>query len=304
MKIVFIGSKDMGCVCLSELIKQGEQIVGVIARDDDPNSSMWYGSVSKIAEKNKLTLFKPKDINDPSFCEKIKTLNPDIVLCVFYPKILKKNFIDIPKYGCINLHFAPLPKYRGCMPGAWAIIEGQDEFGVTMHYIDEGVDSGDIVAQKKFTINRNDTGKTLYKKCEKVGLELFNEAFPIIKNNKVKKIPQDKTKVIYHRRGVPNDRYIDWEKSAKDIFNFVRALTFPPFPGVRTILNGKEILVKSSDILDEKHEGFTGEILDILQGNKVVVAASDKKIVLELFNEINAKQGESFEKYKNTTCKS
>ena len=305
MRIVFIGSKDMGCACLNELIKQGEEIVGVIARDDDPNPSMWYGSLSKIAEKNNLKLFKPKDVNDPSFCEEIKALNPDVVLCVFYPKILKKNFIDIPKHECINLHFAPLPKYRGCMPGVWAIMRGEEEFGVTMHYIDEGVDSGDIIVQKKIKIDSTDTGKTLYKKCEEAGLSLFKEGFPLIKENKVKRIPQDESKAIYHKRGLPNDRYIDWEKTAKEIYNFVRALNFPPFPGTRTILGQKEVLIKLVKIKDEDVNTNPGEILEILGDNKFIVSTKDKKIIIETESKIEVKKGERFEeRHENTISKS
>lgn len=292
MRIVFVGSKDLGCFCLKELINRRENIVGVIARHDDPAPGVWYGSVSKIAEEKDLRVFKPKDINDHGFAKEIKNLRPDMLFVVFYPQILKKHFIDIPPRGCINLHFAPLPKYRGCMPGAWAIIEGQKEFGVTMHYIDEGVDSGDIIAQEMFKIEEDDTGYSLYKRCESIGEKLFKRTFPLIKAQKAGRMSQDKSKVIYHKRGLPNQRYIDWGNSSRNIYNFIRALTFPVFPGPRTTLNGKEIIVKKCRILPEESRVSPGEVFRVLDNNQYVVATKDANIFIEDDGKINLKKGD------------
>lgn len=292
MRIVFIGSKDLGCRCLEELISRKEDLVGVIARKDDPYPGMWYGSVSQIAERHGLQLLRPKDINDPDFAKKVMSLKPDIIFVVFYPQILKKHFIEIPPRGCVNLHFAPLPKYRGCMPGGWAIINGEDEFGVTMHYIDEGVDSGDIIAQEFLKISDDETGYTLYKKCEEAGLELFKRTFPLIKEGRAPRTRQDKSKVIYHKRGIPNDRYVDWDKPARSVYNYIRALTFPAFPPPRTTVNGSEIGMVSSKVLGERFDAEPGEVVKILAGNKAVIATADFGIMIEIDGKVALKKGD------------
>jgi methionyl-tRNA formyltransferase len=178
------------------------------------------------------------------------------------------------------------------MPGAWAIIEGQKEFGVTMHHIDVGVDSGDIIAQEMFEIRDDDTGHSLYKRCEEAGLRLFKRTFPLIKDGKAGRTPQDKSKVIYHKRGLPNDRYINWNLPGCEIYNFIRALQFPPFPGPRTLSGHGEVIVKSSRLTSAASGTMPGEVLKISSPDKAIVATKDADILVETEKAAILKKGE------------
>jgi len=279
MRIVFIGSKNIGYLCLKQLIEWKKNIVAVIAREDDPHENQWYKSVSELAEENKLNLIKTSNMNDPKLIEQLKKLNTDIFFTAQFPQLYKKEFIKIPKKACINLHFAPLPKYRGCFPTAWAIIDGSDEFGVTIHHIEEGADCGNIIAQKKFPIKEEDNGKTLYEKATRYGLELFKEVFNSFEKNIPKGNKQDEAKVIHHKREFPFGGLIDWNKSSKEIYNFIRALYFPPFPCVFSFLNGEKISIAESQI-ESNGTGEIGEILRI-DDKVVLVKTGDGSLLIK-----------------------
>ncbi len=273
-KILFVGSKDIGYYCLNELVKKKEKIVGVVCRHDDPYKGQWYKSVSELALKNKLNVFKPADINDAAFIKEIENLQPDILICAQYPKIFKRNLIQVPSLGCINLHFAPLPKYRGCFPIAWAIINGENEFGVTMHFIDPGVDSGDIIAQEFFSIKDSDSGRDLYDRCTKKGLGLFKKTFPLVKSGKMPRSKQDNALAIKHSREAPFNKIINWNWEAKKVYNFIRSLYFPPFECTFTFYKGSKIHIPKSKIVDNEdyRDKECGEIVEIMKDGFLVKA--------------------------------
>lgn len=275
LSILFIGSKDIGYYCLNELIKSKINIVGVICRHDDPQPDQWYKSVTELAKENNLKFFKPEDINNPEFVEEISGLKPDYIICVQYPKIFKAPLLSVPKLGCINLHFAPLPKYRGCFPIPWAIINGEKEFGITLHYMDVGVDTGDIISQELFEIKETDNGKDLYKRCTEKGVELFNRILPMIKSGDLPRIKQDNSKSLKYDRELPHKGIIDWNLSSKEVHNFIRALFFPPFDCARTLKNGEKIHIPLSTIIksEEFDDKKNGEIVEINEDGFLVKTA-------------------------------
>lgn len=242
MRILFMGGKNIGCACFEYLIEREENVIGVIPNiDSDTLKDRWYRSITEIAIKNEIPVYGFKNINDKQSIEFIKNLKPDIIFVVYYDKILKKELIDIPPKGCINLHLALAEEYRGCYPTTWALINGEKRYGVTLHYIDEGVDTGDIIAQKEFEIEEDDTGETLYDKTTKYGIKLFKEVFPLIKENKVKarkQITNEKTKT--YKRIFPS-REIKIDKKTKD---YIRALIFEPFKEPYFYIGKKKMIVK------------------------------------------------------------
>tara|TARA_Y100000310_G_C20702405_1_gene831071 strand:+ start:7758 stop:8696 length:939 start_codon:yes stop_codon:yes gene_type:complete len=282
--ILFIGSKDIGYHCLNELIKGKENIVGAICRHDDPHEKQWYKSVSGLAIKNNLKVYKPKDINEKVFVEEIKKLNPDFIICVQYPKIFKKDLLDVPKFGSINLHFAPLPKYRGCYPIAWAIINDEKEFGITMHFMDSGVDNGDIIAQEMFEIKDNDSGCDLYNRCTQKGLELFRKTLPVIKSENIPRHKQDNSQAIKYDRKVPYNRTIDLDWKARKVYNFIRALYFFPFEPAFTFYNKEKIHILQSKILEDNIYGDRrpGEIVEITKEGFIVKAIDACLLILKI----------------------
>ena len=150
-------------------------------------------------------------------------------MVIYYDQILKKEIISLPKYGCTNLHSALADQYRGCFSTAWTILNGEKFTGVTLHYIDESIDGGDIIAQRKVRIKNDDTGYSLYQKCTNTGVSLFKRFFPKLKLGLVPAKPQDKTKGRYYKREFPSQE-IDFYKSGREIYNHIRAMLFEPFP--------------------------------------------------------------------------
>ena len=205
MKVLFIGSKGMGVLALEELSRQGAEIIAVVARWDDPSPDQWYPSVTECGNKLGLPVYNPRNVNHPDFIAQVKALDPDLMFTAFYPRIYKRKLLEIPPQGSINLHFAPLPRYRGSNPGAWAIINGEKQHGVTMRYMDPNVDSGDIVGQRSVDVSDSETGQTLYDKCERKGLELVRETWPLIESGTVRPTTQQPENVIYYRRATRVD---------------------------------------------------------------------------------------------------
>ncbi len=293
MRIVFIGSKDIGYLCLKQLIEWKKNIVAVIARGDDPHQGQWYKSVSQLAEKNNLKLFKTNNINNLEFINEMKTLKPELAFTAQFPQIYKEDFIKIFPKGCINLHFAPLPKYRGCFPIPHAIINNEKEFGVTIHHINTGVDNGPIIAQTLFPIDITDTGKRLYEKSTNQGLELFKETFPLLEESTPKGTPQNEEKAIRYKREKPSGGIINWHKNVLDVYNFIRSLYFLPFEAANTTWKSKKICVTEVERTKIEGDGDPGRITKITKGKGFLVNTKDKqllvkKIQIKRYDEANA----------------
>lgn len=229
MKILFLGGKEIGCRCLQYIIDSREQLIATVVNEKDTVSNRWYPSVAEMALKNHIPIYFWEKINCEDAYNTMKELSPDIIFSISYDQILKKDIIDIPKYGCINLHNALAEQYRGCYATAFTIINEEEQTGVTLHYIDEGVDSGPIIVQSCFKIENTDTGYSLYKRCTDIGFKLFKENFRKILEGKIEKVKiQDKNSAKYYKRVFPSQE-IDFSKSGREIYNHIRACIFEPF---------------------------------------------------------------------------
>lgn len=238
-----MGSRNLAIECLKLIERTKHEIMGIIVPEDDFETH-WYSSTAKFAKNRGHSVYSPTSVNDVEFVRSISRLNPDIGISIFYSQILKKRFIDIFPQGIVNLHFAPLPRYRGCAPITWAIMNGEKYHGVTIHFVDEGIDAGNIILQQKVRILNDDTAFDLYKKCEKVGLKLFKRFLNILGNKKIESFPQDNNEaVIYYRKNLKNfELDLNWDEKRK--WNFIRALTFPPQkPAFITIGNKKAYII-------------------------------------------------------------
>ena len=228
MKILFMGGKRVGCGCLEYIIQTGHEVVGVVVNPGDTAADRWYPSAAELALKHAIPVFQWKRVNHPDVVKILQRLALDMIVVVYYDQILKREIIQIPRLGCINLHLALAEEYRGCYPTTWAIINGETRTGVTIHYIDESIDGGDILAQKEVPIDDDETGLSLYEKCTDAGIALFGEVFLDILDQKIKPRSQDGTRGRYYKRVFP-DRKIDFTKSGPEIYRFIRALLFEPF---------------------------------------------------------------------------
>lgn len=230
MKTVVLAYHTMGCTGIRALLETGFDILAVFTHCDDPGETQWFESVAELAARHRIPAFVPEDINHPIWVEKIRSLEPDILFSFYYRKLIQSPILDIPPNGCFNLHGSMLPRYRGCCPVNWVLINGETKTGVTLHHMTPRADDGDIVCQEKVGIDSEDTAKSLYGKLVDKTTGMLSEILPRIIAGSAPRIPQDHTKATYFGGRRPKDGEIDWTWSAARIRNLVRAVT-SPYPG-------------------------------------------------------------------------
>jgi len=221
-KIIFMGGKPIGYKCLSILADKNVDIIAVI-----PNNrhGWWEDDVSQLAKQKNIPIIN---------LENALEYDVDFIFSIQFNQILKKDILELPKRGAINLHMAPLPEYRGSNQFSFAIINQEKEFGTTLHYMNEGVDSGDIIAQKRFGIPDDITVKDLYKMTEDASFDLFKETIDSILELNIESISQDKLvdgekTYFYKRSDIDKVKEIKPNWDLQKIYRYVRALDFPPF---------------------------------------------------------------------------
>jgi methionyl-tRNA formyltransferase len=243
-------------------------------------------SSKEIAESEDIPVLQPKSLKDQEFVEELKRFNADIFIVVAYGKLIPKSVFTLPRYGTINLHPSLLPKYRGAAPVEWAIINGEEETGVTVQMINEELDAGDIIAQEKIRLNNSITAGELYEIVNSIGEELLLKSVEILESGKDKPLPQDHSKATYCGKIDRDSALIDWNKSSSEIHNLIRGLN--PKPAAWTnfrnmnikiwktaAFNNNEISLKPGQILKyNKKQLIAGtgsgilEILEIQPENK------------------------------------
>ena len=243
MKILFMGTPDIALESLEKIYESDIEIGGVVTVPDRPSgraNKVIYSPVKEFAIKNNIKLFQPEKISkNIEFHNEIKTLNPDLVVVVSYGVILPKSFLEIPKLGCINLHPSMLPKYRGAAPIQWAVLNGDKSTGVTIMYLDQGMDSGDIIIQKEVEIGEDETTGELWKRLSGLGAEMLLSVIKNIESGKIERTPQEGEYTLAPMINKEMSK-IDWnEKNAAEIKNLVRGLN--PFMGAYSCIDGKKV---------------------------------------------------------------
>ena len=252
MKILFMGTPDFAMESLKALKEAGYDIIGVVTNIDKPKGrgmKTIASPVKEYASQNGMKIYQPLKVrNNEEFIKEIKTLNPDLICVVAYGKILPKELLQIPKYGCINVHGSLLPKYRGAAPIQWAVINGEKTTGITTMYMDEGMDTGDMLLKEEVEIGEDETTGELWQKLSKIGAKLLVETVRQIENRTIKreKQPEGFTLAPMLTKEMAN---IDWQnKNAQEIKNLVRGLN--PIMGACTYINGKKIKIWKTEVID------------------------------------------------------
>tara|TARA_B100001250_G_C19816984_1_gene799081 strand:- start:5482 stop:6390 length:909 start_codon:yes stop_codon:yes gene_type:complete len=278
MKVVVFGCQQIAVDFITFLRKKNVTISLIITYELLLDKTYGYESVIEKFSDSEIEVLNPNRVNI-NLINKIKLISPDIIFSVYYRKILPKSLLGLPKLGCINIHPSLLPSYRGPVPTAWAIQNGETNFGITIHYMDEGIDTGDILVQEKYPINDNETGYELYTKAMKLGAKLLEDNFENIINKKLKPIKQNGKSSYY---GKKTGKYnIDWNDSAKNINNKIRVHAKPFNPAEASLFNRYFIINKASIVEDEKYTAQgSGLIVDIIQ-NKIIVSCAEGCLLLE-----------------------
>ena len=254
LKIVFMGTPDFAEQSLKAIYEAGYQIEAVVTNVDKPKGrgmKMVSSPVKQFAEEKHLTVFQPQKVrNNVEFIEEIKKINPDVICVVAYGKILPKELLEIPKLGCINVHASLLPKYRGAAPIQWAVLNGDKTTGITTMYMDEGMDTGDMILKEEVEIGKDETTGELWDRLAVIGGNLLVKTLQLIEKGEA---PREKQAEEFTLAPMldKNMSKIDWEnKMASEIKNLVRGLN--PIMGAFCYLNDKKIKFWKVDVLSEK----------------------------------------------------
>lgn len=281
MKIIFMGTPDFAISSLESLYENGHSIDLVITQKDRPKGrgkKVQYTPVKEKALELGLEVFQPDSINDIESVNKIKDINPDFIVVVAYGQILKKEILQVPKYGCYNVHASLLPKYRGAAPINWSIINGEKETGVTIMEMAEGLDSGDMIIWDSIPINSDDDAITIHDKLSTLGGELIVKALNDIKNGVANKIPQDHNISTYASMLDKNLGRINWNDSGENIINLIRGLK--PWPSAYTQYKDDIVKVHKATLIDKLREGSNGQIVKV-DKDGIYVNSKDKTIIIE-----------------------
>ena len=236
-KAVVFAYHNVGVRCLSVLLAHGVDVQLVVTHRDNPNENIWFDSVAELAALHKIPVITPDNPNTPEVVAQIRALQPDFFFSFYYREMLKRELLEIPKRGALNMHGSLLPKYRGRVPVNWAIIHGETETGSTLHYMTEKPDNGDIVAQQAVPILPNDTALQVFQKVTVAAEIALNDVLPALLTGTATRVKQDLSKGGYFGGRKAEDGVIDWNKDAQTIHNLVRAVA-PPYPGATTKLMG------------------------------------------------------------------
>lgn len=262
MKAVVLAYNNIGCEGIKALLGNGFEIQAVFTHKDDPNENIWFQSVAELASEKGIPLYAPANINHPLWVAKIRKMNPDFIFSFYYRDMVRKDILDIPAKGCINLHGSLLPKYRGRCPLNWAVINGEKETGVTLHYMTEKPDNGDILAQEKFAIGANDTAKDVHMNATRAAAKLLKAALPKLRKGTLKAVKQDEKKASYFGGRKPEDGAIDWGKTASEVRNLVRGVT-RPYPGAFSFLGEKKYIFWDVSEARGAAKAFPGTVLSV-----------------------------------------
>ena len=241
-RAVVFAYHNVGYRCLSVLLAHGVDVALVVTHRDNPKETIWFDSVAELAALHGIPVITPDNPNIPEVIEQVRALRPDFFFSFYYREMLKRELLDIPKRGALNMHGSLLPKYRGRVPVNWAIIHGETETGATLHYMTEKPDNGDIVSQQAVPILPDDTALQVFQKVTVAAEMALNACLPDLLAGKAQAVKQDLSKGAYFGGRRAEDGVIDWSQSAQQIHNLVRAVA-PPYPGATTRLMGKPMRI-------------------------------------------------------------
>lgn len=291
MRIIFMGTPMFALPSL-EKINEKHEVISVFTKGDKPNArgkKINYSPIKEVALANNLKIYQPENFKDEALIEEIRNMQPDLIVVVAYGKILPKEIIDIPKYGVINLHSSLLPRFRGAAPINAAIINGDKKSGVSIMYVEEELDAGDVILQEETEISDEDTFLSLHDRLKDLGADLLLKAIELIEKDEVKVKKQDKNLVTFVKPFKKEDCKIDWTKTSREIFNFIRGMN--PVPTAFSNLNETIIKIYETKINDKVYNNATcGEIVEYLKGKGIVVKTSDGSLIITSAKPENKKQ--------------
>lgn len=283
MRIIFMGTPDFSVPALKALADGGHEIAAVVTQPDKPKNrgkSVMMTPVKEAALSLGFEVYQPVKAREESFVACLRDLKPDVIVVVAFGQLLPKSILDIPKYGCINIHASLLPRYRGAAPIQWAVIDGEVESGVTTMHMAEGLDTGDMIEKVSVTLDKKETGGSLYHKLSEIGGDLIVSTLNKLEEGTASRTPQTEEGTCYAKRLTKTLGDVDWSRSAESIERLIRGLN--PWPSAYTGWNGKSLKLWSADVLDEDVEGQPGQVVKVRKDSLVVKTGSGLLAITEL----------------------
>jgi methionyl-tRNA formyltransferase len=276
MRIVFIGTGEIGVPTLEALLKSEHDVVGVVTQPDKPvgrNQQIEPPPIKKVligrARPPGAPILQPPRIKDPHAIEEIRALTPDVIVVMAYGQILPPGILEIPKIACLNLHASLLPRWRGAAPIQAAIAAGDQTTGITVMYMDEGLDTGDILLQRAIDILPDETGGSLHDRLGQIAPDALLESLRLLATKTAPRIPQDNALATYAPKLKREQGKIDWFETAEVIERKIRA--FNPWPGAFMQIGGQNLKIFSAIVVD-----FNGQPGEILERDKRLIIAAGK----------------------------
>ena len=283
MKVLFMGTPEFAVPCLRILIDNNYEIVGVVTQPDRPKgrgNKLVAPPVKELAMLNNLNVFQPEKVKEAEAVRIIKEMNPDIIIVVAFGQILSKELLEIPKYGCINVHASLLPAYRGAAPINWCIINGEKITGVTTMYMNEGLDTGDMILKDEMAIFNEENAEDLYNRLSLAGAQLLLKTIKEVETGTAIRTPQDDLKASYAPIIRKNLGKIDWNKSAESIVNLIRG-TYP-WPGAYSSYKGRSFKIISAQAIFDVTNKNPGRIIKADKDGMLVNCGKNSLLIKEI----------------------
>lgn len=276
MNVVYMGTPEFAVPPLQAIINANHTVAGVFTQPDKPKGRGYVLTpppVKECAINNNIPVFQPKSMKDGEALEILKKLNPDVIVVVAFGKLLPKEILDLPKYGCINVHASLLPKYRGAGPIQWCVLNGEAKTGVTTMLMAEGLDTGDMLLKSITPIEKNETAGQLHDRLSEMGASLIAETLEKLPQGIITPQKQDDSLSNYAPMLTKELCKIDWSKPAQQIHNQVRGLN--PWPVATSTVNGKRVKIFSTQLCDKK--GTAGKVICL---KPLTVACGESSVII------------------------
>ena len=282
MNVVFMGTPEFAVPTLEALVKE-HNVSAVVTQPDKPKGrgkKMMFSAVKEKALEYGLTVYQPEKVKDSDFVQVLKELAPDIMVVVAFGQILSEEILNIPKYGCINVHGSLLPEYRGAAPIQWSIIHGREYGGVTTMYMAKGLDSEDMILKAQEKIRDDDTYGSLYDRLSVIGADLLIKTLELIESGEAPRTPQNEAEATAAPMITREMERINWNDRADNIVNLIKGLN--PQPVAHTLLKGEKLKIWFAEKEGNGYTGTPGEIVDVRKKDFVVMTADGAVAVKEV----------------------
>lgn len=284
MRIIFMGTPEFAVSSLERIISDGHDVAAVFTQPDKPKGRGYHLTpppVKESALRHGIPVYQPLTLKDESVQEVIREVSPDCIMVVAYGRILQPAVLEIPKYGCVNVHASLLPRYRGAAPIQWAVINGEKEAGVTTMYMAKGLDTGDMILKSSIEIGENETFGELHDRLMMIGAETLSKTLPLLEQGKAPREKQNDADSTYASMINKEISKIDWNKSAQEIHNLVRGMN--PHPAAFTFLGGKLFKIYETRKTAETGDKNPGTVAEVCRnGIKVCCAGGEILLVTQV----------------------